>query len=232
MRTDSVLSTQVVSADAKELLTALKPSLVGGRMEEAMLCVRKRWTCSQILGLIADKSAEVRQVAALALSMIGDASAVRPLAVALHDAEAAVAQVAEHALWSIWFRLGKPTAVSLVKCGNTHLYHGNYSSAIEKFSQAIQADETFAEAYNQRAIAFYLTERYADSMDDGKRALARMPQHFQAMASVGHCFAHLRNWKEAKRCYRLALAIHPRQEGIETSLAQVEQLLKDCGRAG
>ncbi len=152
---------------------------------------------------------------------------MQPLAVTLHDGDAMVSQVAEHALWSIWFRLGKPRAVCLVKAGNTHMHHGNYVCAIEKFTQALQEDQQFAEAYNQRAIAYYLSERFADSIADCKSALARMPQHFGAMSGMGHCHAHLSQWRPARHCYRLALAIHPRQEGIQVSLQQIEQLLSE-----
>jgi tetratricopeptide (TPR) repeat protein len=138
-----------------------------------------------------------------------------------------VSQMAEHALWSIWFRLANARAVALVKCGNTHLHHGNYTCAIEKFSQALQEDSSFAEAHNQRAIAYYLSERFAESIDDCRATLALMPQHFGAMSGMGHCHAHLGQWRPARHCYRLALAIHPRLEGIQSSLQQIEQLLRE-----
>jgi tetratricopeptide (TPR) repeat protein len=226
MRTDNSAKT-ATQIDAQEFITTLQPSLSKGRLEEALECVRERWTCPQVIALLEDKSPDVRKVAALALSLIGDNSAVKPLAVALHDKDPMVAQMAEHALWAIWFRLGKCSAANLVRCGNTHMHHGNYDCAIQKFSHAINEDPNFAEAYNQRAIAHYLSERFEDSIADCKTALALMPQHFGAMAGMGHCYAHLEQWSEARRCYRLALAIHPHLEGIETSLQQIEQLLTD-----
>ncbi|HVS72948.1 MAG TPA: tetratricopeptide repeat protein [Phycisphaerae bacterium] len=211
----------------EDFLNSLQPSLAQGRLQEAIQAVRERWSCTQILGLLADKSADVRKVAALALALAGDKSAVGPLAVALHDPDGMVAQVAEHALWSIWFRLGKPRAVQLVKCGNTHMHHGNYECALEKFTHAIQEDPDFAEAYNQRAIAHYLSERFTESIADCRAVLARMPQHFGAMSELGHCYANLGQWREARQCYRLALAIYPRLEGIQGSLEQIDQMLRD-----
>jgi tetratricopeptide (TPR) repeat protein len=224
MRTD--ISAKTATVNAEEFISTLQPSLSQGRLEEALAFVRERWTCPQVITLLQEKNADVRKVAALALSLVGDRSAVKPLAVALHDKDAMVAQMAEHGLWAIWFRLGKPSAVNLVKCGNTHMHHGNNECAIEKFSHAINEDPDFAEAYNQRAIAHYLSERFEESIDDCKAALARMPQHFGAMAGMGHCYSHLGQWTEARRCYRLALAIHPHLEGIESSLEQIEQVLR------
>ena len=189
--------------------------------------VQKRCSQERLTTLLTDRCADTRKVAALALGMIGDAGAIKPLAFALHDKDAMVPRIAEHALWAIWFRIGKPRAVCLVKCGNTHLDHGNYASAVEKFTQAIGEDPTFAEAYNQRAIAHYLSEDFGKSIEDCKQALARMPQHFGAMAGMGHCYAHRGQWQEARHCYRLALAIHPRLDGVEASLGQIHQLLRD-----
>ena len=227
MRTESAPPTVAVAIDPEEFVSALQPSLGQGNLEQTLLSVGRRWTCPQIVSLLAHKKGDVRKVAALALSVTGDRSAIVPLAVALHDSDPMVSQMAEHALWAIWFRSGKCRAVGLVKCGNNHMHHGNYECAIEKFTCAINEDPDFAEAYNQRAIAHYLSERFAESIADCRSALDRMPQHFGAMAGMGHCHAHLGQWREAKHCYRLALAIHPGLEGIQASLSQIDQLLRE-----
>ena len=227
MRFQTAFESPGATIDAQEFISAVEPSLSQGNVEEALGLVRARWSPSQVVLLLRDKSSDVRKVAALALALVGDWQTIGPLAVALHDADAMVVQVAEHALWSVWFRLGSPRAVQLVKCGNQHLHHGNYVCALEKFSQAIQEDPTFAEAFNQRAIAHYLCERFADSIDDCKAALARVPQHFGAMSGMGHCHAHRGEWREARHCYRLTLAIHPRLEGIQCSLEEIERLLRE-----
>jgi tetratricopeptide (TPR) repeat protein len=227
MRFHTALEPTMAAINPEEFISTVQPSLSEGRVEEALHQVRARWTAGQIVALLQDKSADVRKVATLALSLVGDRNTIGPLALALHDADAMVAQVAEHAMWSVWFRLGKPRAICHVKCGNNHLHHGNYVCALEKFSQAILEDAEFAEAYNQRAIANYLCERFEDSIADCRSALAIIPQHFGAMSGMGHCYSHLGDWQEAKHCYRLALAIHPRLEGIQTSLDQIEQILRE-----
>ncbi len=228
MHTESASSEIVGAINPEEFINTLHPSLIQGCLEEALFRIGKRWTCPQIVELLKNKNADVRKVAALALSAVGDQGAVVPLAIALHDVDPKVREMAEHGLWSVWFRLATPAAVNFAKCGNTHMHHGNYACAIEKFTCAIQEDRNFAEAYNQRAIAHYLSERYEESIADCKASLERMPQHFGAMAGMGHCHAHLGHWREAKRCYRLALAIHPGLEGIQESLDQIGQILQDA----
>jgi len=227
MRLETALGTPAPAIDPLEFIGAMGPPLSEGNIEAAVAHVRSRWTPAQVTGLLHDKSPDVRKVAALSLALVGDAHAVPPLAVALHDPDAMVVQMAEHALWSIWFRLGSSPAVCLVKCGNHHMHHSNYECAVQKFTQAIHEDPTFAEAYNQRAICHYLSDRHADSIADCKSALALIPQHFGAMSGMGHCHAHLGQWRQARHCYRLALAIHPRLEGIQGSLEQIDHLLRE-----
>jgi len=215
------------SALGKDLLERLTPALQGGNLANALATVRESWTVPQLIALLTHEQPDIRKVAALALGLMGDQSSITALAVALHDGDPMVTQMAEHALWSIWFRSGRCRAVTLLKQGCCHLNHENYDSAIEKFSQAIAIDSAFAEAWHQRSIANYLAERYPESIADARSTLDRLPQHFGAMAGMGHCHAHLRQWPEARHCYRLALAIHPRIEGIQAALEQVEAILRD-----
>ena len=214
------------SVDARKLLDRLTPALACGNMQEALSLVQCHCSLMQLISLLQNSCADARKLAALSLGLIGSKEAILPLAVALHDADPMVNQMAEHALWSIWFRLGNQRAICAVKAGSCHLNHGNYDVAIEKFTQAIEADPTFAEAYNQRAIAHYLMEQFDDSIADCKAALARIPQHFGAMAGMGHSYSCLKRWPEARHCYRLALAIDPRLDGIAAALQQVESLIK------
>ena len=218
-----------VTQAGEDLLSRLRPALVGGNLGQALETVRERWSVPELIALLKHSQVDIRKVAALALGLVGGKAAVGPLAVALHDGDPMMVQMAEHALWSVWFRLGKRATIPLLKQGSCHLNHGNYDIAVQKFTQAIEVDPGFAEAYNQRAIAHYLAEEYRPSIADSRAALERMPHHFGAMAGMGHCYAHLHEWAEARRCYRLALTMHPQAEGIAQALAQVEAILRDRG---
>jgi len=220
------------SVDARRLLEQLTPALAVGNLQEALTLVQGKWSVAELIGLLKNSAPDARKVAALSLGLVGNRDAICPLAVALHDEDAMVNQMAEHALWSIWFRLGNQRSVCAVKAGSCHLSHGNYVVAIEKFTQAIEADPTFAEAYNQRAIAHYLAEQFELSIADCKAALARIPQHFGAMAGMGHSYSCLKRWAEARHCYRLALAIDPRLDGIAAGLEQVEAIMGNAGGCG
>ena len=50
--------------------------------------------------------------------------------------------------------------------GNNELSDQNYKEAIRLYTEAIGKDPQFKEAYNNRGVAFYRTERYAEAVND------------------------------------------------------------------
>ena len=153
--------------------------------------------------------------------MVGKKCALDRLASALSDPDPCVHQMAEHAMWSIWFRLGTEEANCHLMRGSMDLEKRDFAAASQHFCRAIELDPDFAEPYNQRAIAHYLQEHFEDSIRDCKRTIRRMPCHFGAWAGMGHCYAHLDNVSEAIRCYSQALAINPGLEGIREALREL-----------
>ena len=212
--------------EAQEFLNILEPFVRAGDLNRAAECIGRSWCGGKLCAFLTHGRPEVRRAAAMGLTLLGNTKAIDPLVAALHDTDSRVYELAEDALWAIWFRAGNARACCYLKCGAHHLKHGNLDTATEKFNLAIQADPGFAEAYNQRAIAGYLAERYTDSIDDCRRTLAIIPRHFGAMAGMGHCHAHLGNFSEARQCYCEALAINPHMEGIAASLEQIRALLE------
>ncbi|MEM6315104.1 MAG: tetratricopeptide repeat protein, partial [Planctomycetota bacterium] len=163
----------------------------------------------RIVPLLDCSDADVRKVAALALGLVGDTSCIDALAECLRSRDPMANQMAEHALWSIWFRGGNEAANQAIAQGAVALNEKKLDDAAGHFTHAIMLDGDFAEAYNQRAIVRYLQERFGDSMADCERASELMPQHFGAWAGMGHCHAHRGSHAAAVRCYRKALDINP-----------------------
>ena len=134
--------------------------------------------------------------------------------------------LAEHALWAIWLRSGKTAEVNQLVCrGAEALNTRDFPRAIELFNQAIKCDPDFAEAYNQRAIAYYLSEDYEKSIADCRRVTRRMPCHFGAWAGMGHCHAHLGEISPAIECYEKALSINPHLNCIKETVGELKKRL-------
>jgi tetratricopeptide (TPR) repeat protein len=174
--------------------------------------LKSHWSCEQIIELLSsvDPSAyDARKVAILAIGMVGPTCAAPEIATLLRDCDNVVNQLAEHALWAIWFRAGSQEANHLLADGVEFMSAGDFSKALEHFNQAIHVDPDFAEAYNQRAIVYYLTEQYEKSAADCRRTIRRMVCHFGAWSGLGHCLAHLKRIPESIEAYEKALCINP-----------------------
>jgi tetratricopeptide (TPR) repeat protein len=217
--------------DPDEFVAAIQPLLAGCNAQALTSLIESRWTHKQVAELFACTDCDVRKVAALAFGLVGRKCCLPKLAPLLKDPDPMVNQMAEHAMWSVWFRSGSPAANSELCRGSKALNRRDLDHAIEHFSRAIELDPGFAEAYNQRAIVHYLMEHFDRSMADCRAAVDRMPFHFGAWAGLGHCHAHAGNFAEAIRCYRKALEINPHLEGIRQAVTELEpRAQEDEGR--
>lgn len=210
--------------DPVKFVAAVTPLLERKDPTALFLLLKSNWPPEQIRQLLRGPASDAKKMAIVSLGLIGPTCCVDDLARQLHDPDPVVCDMAEHALWSVWFRGGAtPQANQLVCRGSMAMNSRDYQTSIELLSAAVQIDPNFPEAYNQRAIAYYLTERYEQSIGDCKRTIKRMACHFGAWCGKGHCHAHLGEKSLAIECYQQALAIHPRLHCIRESLHELER---------
>ncbi len=211
--------------DAKTFLTVVRPALAHGDAHGLAREVGRRWTPAEVASLLKSDFPDTRRAAALVLGLIGDNAVTGPLSRALHDGDPQVHQMAEHALWSIWFRGCGGAGVECFERGTDLMAQERYDEAAQAFGQALAQCPAFAEAYNQRAMANFFVGRYERSAEDCRRALKLMPAHFGAAAGLGHCLCHLGDYAGALDAYRKALAINPRMPGIRSAADRLESKL-------
>jgi tetratricopeptide (TPR) repeat protein len=211
-----------MGVDAQQFLAIAEPALAGGRASELAEAVSSRWTPAELCPLLQHGEVDVRRVAAVTLGLIGDRSVIDCLARALHDKDPQVNEMAEHGLWSIWFRLCSVEAAEPFQRGLGCLEAERYDQAIAPLREAQQFDPDFAEAYNQCAIAHFFRGELDEAIDDCHAAIERMPCHFGAMAGLGHCYTQLDRLDEALACYHRTFAIHPRMGGIRQAIDRIE----------
>jgi tetratricopeptide (TPR) repeat protein len=161
-------------------------------------------------------------VAALSLALVGCDHCLPALAQQLKDPDPMVNQMAEHAIWAIWFRSGSEEANHEVCRGAKAIDRGDYEQAITHFNKALQICPKFSEAYNQRALAEFLLERYDDSIADCRRTIELMPIHFGAWAGMGHCHAHWGQLANAVECYEKALSINPHMTQVREAVDELK----------
>ncbi|HEX4796697.1 MAG TPA: tetratricopeptide repeat protein [Humisphaera sp.] len=207
--------------DTCEFVATVQPMLERQDAPGLTHLLRSRYSRDQIVGILNGDDLDARKVAALSLALVGSKCCVKELAKQLTHPDPVVNQMAEHAMWSIWFRCGTSDANHELCRGTKALNRREFDCAIKHFTRAIELDPTFAEAYNQRAITKFLCERYTEAMQDCLEAVERMPCHFGAWAGMGHCYAHEGQLAEAISCYQRALEINPHLDGVRQAICEL-----------
>jgi len=180
-----------------------------------------RWPADQLVAFLQGTVDDAVKVAAACLGVVGTMRQVPALAAALHHDDSVVVTMAEHSLRKVWCHAGPHEAVGDLHQAKKWIAAGRYDEAVALLNDlALRAPE-FAEACNQRAIAFYATGRFEASLGDCRRTLALNRFHFGALAGLGHCHAQFGRYERALAAYHAALRIHPRMEGIRQSIRRV-----------
>ncbi len=211
-------------AQGRRLVAQALPLIASDDAVGLTAVLGRDWTEADLARQLVVGEPDARKVAVACLATTGTLAVNRALARTLHHDDSATVTLAEHALWAIWFRAGSPKANAGLRRAIRLMNRNDLAEATAVLTEVIAAEPDFAEAYNQRAICHHLDDQPALSIADCNCTLERNPYHFGAMAGCGHSYAQLGQYAEAMACYRAALAIHPRLDGIRQSIRCLRRL--------
>jgi tetratricopeptide (TPR) repeat protein len=154
-----------------------------------------------------------------------DARVTAAVAALLHADDPELVALAEATLWRVWSRSGDPAVDAIFAEGIRAMEAQDWLGAVAQFGRVVEARPSFAEGWNKRATARYLATHYATSIADCEEVVRLNPHHFGALSGQGLCHVALGQIREAARCFRRALAIHPGLETVRQHLARMETTL-------
>ena len=181
-----------------------------------------RYTEGTLSRLTQSTDVRSRRASVLALGFNGGMGCNASLASALKDPDPTVRALAVNALWAMWSRADRPENNVALDEVQGLLERGQFAESIKRANALIARAPTFAEAYNQRAIAHFLTGNLAESAEDCRKVLGLNPYHFGALAGLGKCQLRLRQKTEAIRTFRRALDLQPYSEDLRETIAALE----------
>jgi len=76
--------------------------------------------------------------------------------------------------------------------------------------------------YNQRAIALFIQDRFAESAGDCQRVLKLNPYHVGAISGLAQCQIQLNQPHEALRTLRRAAKLQPHSQSIRENIQVLE----------
>ena len=166
------------------------------------------------------------RAAAYALGEIANEDAIPSLVAALTHEDPGTRANAEQALWSIWFRSDDESVSAMMQKGTNHIKKQQYGEAIQVFSEVIRIAANFAEGYNQRAIAYFMSDELSKSIEDCKKTVELNPFHFGALAGMGQCYLKLGDLAAAMDAFQRALEINPNLYAIERIILEIQSMLQ------
>ena len=134
----------------------------------------------------------------------------------------------EQKIWEIWST--HPTNDKLtfkLAEGSSFVRGKQFSKAINIFTEVIEKDPSWAEAWNKRATVLYLLKDYEGSQKDIDEVLKLEHRHFGALAGQGLVNIGLKNYEKAIKSYQQALEIYPTMKSPELMIEQIEELIKE-----
>ena len=173
------------------------------------------------------KDALLGRAAGAALRLIGTPEVIPALVDALKNDDPGTRYNAEYALWEIWSHSGDDAVDAMLKDGKNLLKNEAYQQAVERFTTVIEAAPSFAEGYNQRAIAYFMLEEWSKAIRDCKQTISLNPDHFGAFAGMGHVYVRLGKIDEAIAAYQQALVINPNLISIAEAILRLRSQTED-----
>lgn len=184
--------------------------------------VMARYSEGTLARLARSGTPQSRRAAFLALGMMGTFQINEVVARGLRDQDPTVRNLAQNALWAIWFRADTPENNAVLLEVRDLIGRERMGEAIELATRLIARSPGFAEAYNQRAIALFAMNRHAESALDCNRVLQRNPYHVWALSGLGGCYLRLDRRSDALATFRRALTIQPFSADLRDTVEALE----------
>ena len=128
----------------------------------------------------------------------------------------------ESQIWELWItHPSEDSLTALLADGSSYMSQNKLETAYETFTETIELDSSWAEAWNKRATVLYLMGQYKLSQADIDKVLELEARHFGALSGQGLVQAALKNYQKAIDSYIEAHKVHP---NMKSPLIMIEKL--------
>lgn len=170
-----------------------------------------------------------RRAAVLALGYLADYESNAVLGKALLDADRSVRMLAENSIRCVWKRSGtEQQQIQLERILDLNAT-GQYEESVPLATDLIEQAPWFAEAWNQRSVAWFRLERFRDCVRDAHQTLEINAFHFCAATGMGQAYLRLGELLLSLESFRRSLAINPNQEVVRAQITRLERHVERGG---
>jgi len=123
----------------------------------------------------------------------------------------------------IWSRSGSPAMDMLLRRGSEAMEAEDHRAAIEHLTALTDHAPDFAEGWNARATAFYVSGEYALAIADIERVLALEPRHFGAISGLAIMLEEMGENALALGALRMVHEINPNRPTVNEAISRLER---------
>ena len=137
------------------------------------------------------------------------------------------ATLLEKRIWSIWNE--HPNDLKLTEklvLGTELMQYGDYNYALKVFTNILENDPKWSEAWNKRATVYFLMSQFTNSLNDIDKVLDIEPRHFGALSGQARIFIKLQEYEKAIQSIENALKFYPSFKSREL-IPEIERLIKE-----
>ena len=191
-------------------------------IEAFQASVMARYTEGTLGRVARSGTLQARRAAILALGLVGSFESNQVVAKCLADSDVAVRNLAQNALWAIWFRADTPENNASLQEVRDLIGRERFAEALAAADRLIARSPTFAEAHNQKAIILFAQGRFRESASACRKVLKHNPYHIGALGGLGQCEIKLERYQDALSTFRKALSLQPYSEGLRETISVLE----------
>ena len=141
--------------------------------------------------------------------------------------DASLSYEIEKKIWKLWSTHPNNDKLTVMLAKGSNLVNNNkLNEAIDVFSNVIDLDPNWAEAWNKRATVLYMVGKFKKSQEDIDKVLEIEERHFGALAGQGLVNIQLENYEKAIISYKKAQQIYPSMQSPKIMIKQIENLIK------
>lgn len=188
--------------------------------------VSQRYTTGSLERLADFGDRATRRAATMALGFLGGYASNQVLGRRMSDSDRGVRLLAENGIRELWFRDGNDSQRKRLEAIARMNRSEQFLQAVVAATELIEESPWFAEAWNQRAIAYFHLERFVDSANDCHQTLELNPYHYAAAVGMGMSYMELEDLQAALDCFKRALKLNPDLEDVRTRVVLLKQSLK------
>jgi len=188
--------------------------------------VAERYLLGTLERLAIGGSRVLRRAAVMAVGFLGDYSHNGILGRALCDSDRGVRLLADSGIRQLWRRDGSLRQQQKMARLCRMNQNDQFSEAIREATALIDEAAHIAEAWNQRAVAYFARKQFEDAANDCHQTLELNAYHFGAAVGMAHCYLQLDEPFAALENFRRALSLNPDLEDVRGQVELLERTLE------